>query len=162
VRKYVLDTNCYIDASRDAEELAALTGFVNWAVPGLYLSSVVAAELRTGARSPADRKRLEKEILTPFLRRGRILVPSSAAWDALGLTLATLRDEEGLQLAMVRRSFALDVLLAYSCRENGATLVTRNAKDMARIRRGFAFDHIAPYPDPVVTGPGGTGKPRSN
>jgi len=146
VRKYVLDTNCYIDASRDPDELASLTHFASWSAPGLYLSSVVAAELRAGARSVTERRSLEKDILGPFVRRGRVLTPSASAWDALGLALATLRDEEGLVLARVPRSFALDILLAYSCRENGTVLVTRNAKDMIRIGTVFSFEHETPYP----------------
>lgn len=147
MRKYVLDTNCYIDASRDVDELTSLVEFTSWAAPGLFLSSVVAAELRTGTRSASDRKKLEKEVLDPFVRRGRVLVPSGAAWDALGLTLATLRENEGSGPSAVRRSFAFDVLLAYSCRENGVTLVTRNEKDMIRIAKIFKFDHVLPYPE---------------
>lgn len=147
MRKYALDTNCYIDASRDRAELAAIQRFVEWSAPGLYLSSVVAAELRAGARSIDGRKRLEKDVLGPFVRRGRVLTPSRAAWDALGLTLATLRRDEGLQLAQVSRSFACDILLAYSCREEGVVVVTRNERDMARIRRVFVFDFVAPYPE---------------
>jgi predicted nucleic acid-binding protein len=46
----------------------------------------------------------------------------------------------------VPRTFALDILLAYSCREGGAVLVTRNDRDMARIRQAFEFEHVAPYP----------------
>jgi predicted nucleic acid-binding protein len=148
VRKYVVDTNCYIDASRDPGELASLSSFASRSAPGLFLSSVVAAELRAGVRTAAQRKKLEKEVLGPFVRRGRIFTPSSATWDALGLALATFREEDGLQLASVRRSFAFDILVAYSCRENGAMLVTRNSKDMERIRRVFAFDHVLPYPEP--------------
>jgi predicted nucleic acid-binding protein len=146
VRKYVLDSNCYIDASRDARALAALKQFVLWSTPRLYLSSVVAAELRAGARSARDRKRLEEDILGPFVRRGRVLTPSRSAWDAVGLTLATLREKEGLELAQVPRTFALDILLACSCREGGAVLVTRNGRDMLRIRQVFKFEHVAPYP----------------
>ncbi len=147
MRKYVLDANCYIDASRDEAAWAALADFTTWAAPQLYLSSVVAAELRVGARSAHDRAQLEKLVLGPFVRRGRILTPSAAAWDALGLTLATLREREGLELGQVGRAFAFDILLAYSCREGGTVLVTQNARDMARIRRVFAFDYVAPYPD---------------
>jgi predicted nucleic acid-binding protein len=65
----------------------------------------------------------------------------------LGLTLAALRETEGLALAQVRRSFAFDVLLAFTCREAGATLVTRNTADMARIRAVFTFGYVAPYPE---------------
>ena len=147
MRKYVLDANCYIDASRDAEALTQLTRFSSWSAPGLFLSSVVASELRAGAPSSKDRRKLEEDILGPFVRRGRVVTPSVAAWDALGLTLATLREKEGLQLAQVPRSFAFDILLAYSCRQIGAVLVTGNALDMERIRRAFAFEHMAPYPD---------------
>jgi predicted nucleic acid-binding protein len=147
VRKYALDSSCYIDASRDVAALAAMQGFVARAAPGLYVSSVVAAELRGGARSARDRKVLEQKVLGPFARRDRMLTPSAAAWDALGHTLATLREREGLQLAQVPRSFAFDVLLAYSCREHGVVLVTANARDMARIRRVFSFEFVAPYPE---------------
>lgn len=127
--------------------MAALERFATWSAPGLYLSSVVAAELRAGVHGSASRKSLEKDVLGPFVRRGRVLTPSAAAWDALGLTLAMLRQDEGLQLARVSRAFALDTLLAYSCREAGAVLVTRNERDMARIRRAFVFDYVAPYPE---------------
>jgi predicted nucleic acid-binding protein len=146
VRKYLLDSNCYIDASRDPGALAALQEFVARAAPGLHVSAVVAAELRAGARSVRDRRIIEQRLLGPFARHERILTPSAAAWDALGRTLATLRDREGLALAQVPRSFAFDVLLAFTCREAGAVLVTANARDMARIRRVFAFEFAPPYP----------------
>lgn len=146
VRKFLLDSNCYIDASTNAQALMALQEFVTWAAPGLHVSSVVAAELRAGARSVRDRRIVEDRLLGPFARNDRILTPSAAAWDALGRTLATLRDRDGLALAQVNRSFAFDVLIAFTCREHGALLVTANARDMTRIRRIFAFDFVAPYP----------------
>jgi predicted nucleic acid-binding protein len=146
VKKYVLDANCYIDASRSTAALTALTRFSAWSAPSLFLSSVVAAELRAGATTVKKRKELEDGVLAPFVRRGRVFTPSSAAWDALALTLATLRVNEGLQLSEVKRSFALDVLLAYSCRERGAILITKNSRDMKRIRSAFAFEFVEPYP----------------
>jgi predicted nucleic acid-binding protein len=149
VRKYALDTNCYIDASRNSTDLAALQDFAARAAPGLYVSSVVASELLAGARSVKDRKVLEDRVLGPFLRHGRVLTPSAAAWDALARTMAYLREREGLQLAKVSRAFAFDVLLAYSCKEHGVVLVTANQRDMVRIRRAFAFDYVAPYPVPA-------------
>ncbi|MCC6172693.1 MAG: type II toxin-antitoxin system VapC family toxin [Gammaproteobacteria bacterium] len=149
MRKYALDTNCYIDASRKPAELAELQEFVARAAPGLHVSSIVAAELLGGARSAKDRKLLEDRVLGPFARHGRILTPSAAAWDALGRSLASLHEREGLQLAQVSRSFAFDVLLAYSCREQGVVLVSANARDMAQIRRVFAFEYVAPYPSPA-------------
>ena len=144
--KYVLDSNCYIDAAHNSAAQEALAHFVTWAAPQVYLSAVVAAELRAGARSLRDRTQLERVVLEPFVRRRRVITPSPAAWDALGLTLATLAAREGLEPQLVRRSFAFDVLLAYSAREAGATVVSRNQRDMARIRRVFTFEFVAPYP----------------
>ena len=92
---------------------------------------------------------LEDRVLGPFVRHGRILTPSAAAWEALARTMAQLREKEGLQLAQVSRAFAFDVLIAYSCKEHGAVLVTANERDMARIRRAFVFDYVAPYPVPA-------------
>lgn len=145
--KYVLDSNCYIDAAHDPAEQAALGHFVTWAAPHLFLSAIVAAELRAGLRSNQDRKRLEQLVLDPFVRRGRVITPSTSAWDALGLTLATLAEREGLHPQLVRRAFAFDVLLAYSARETGAIVVSRNARDLARIRRVFTFEFVAPFPE---------------
>lgn len=144
--KYVLDTNCYIDATHDAEALAELERFVSWASPLLFLSTVVGAELRAGVRGARDRKRLERVVLDPFIRRERVLTPGPLAWGALGLTLATLRSREGLEPHLISRSFAFDILLAFSAREAGAVLISRNTKDLARIRRVFAFGFVAPYP----------------
>lgn len=144
LRKYVLDSNCFIDAAHDVTARDALEAFALQAAPGLYLSSVVAAELRAGAGR--GRTLLERDVLGPYVRRGRVLAPSAKSWDALGTTLATLADRDGLMLAQVRRSFVFDILLAHSCREAGATLVSANARDLARIGGVFTFDFVAPYP----------------
>jgi predicted nucleic acid-binding protein len=145
-RKFVLDTNCFVDASRGDADAAALAEFSAWAAPGLYLSTVVAAELRAGAGSAKSRRTLERQILSPYLRRGRLVNPSPAAWEGLGTTLAALVEEEGLVLREVRRSFVFDILIARSCRELGATLVSRNSADLSRIAKLFSFDFVAPYP----------------
>lgn len=145
-RKFVLDTNCFVDASRSQAEASAFSDFCARAAPGLYLSTVVAAELRAGAANARDRRILERQVLAPYVRRGRLLTPSAAAWDALGTTLATLVEEDGLVLRDVRRSFVFDILLARSCRDIGATLVSRNFADLSRIANVFSFDFIAPYP----------------
>ena len=142
--KYVLDTNCFVDASRDPDARAAFDTFCAQAAPGLHLSAVVAAELRAGTGQ--DSSTLERVVLGPYVRRGRVISPSSKAWAALGRTLATLVRREGLVLAEVRRGFVFDVLIAYSCREAGAVLVSANKRDLERIRRVFAFEFVAPYP----------------
>lgn len=45
--------------------------------------------------------------------------------------------------------YDFDVLVAHSCREIGAVLVTANLRDMERIASVFAFHHAAPYPRPA-------------
>jgi len=145
-RTFVLDTNCFVDASRTDAEAAAFAEFCAWAAPRLYLSTVVAAELRAGAGSARDRRTLGRQVLAPYVRRGRLANPSPAAWEALGTTLATLVEDDGLVLRDVRRSFVFDILIARSCREIGATLVSRNTADLSRIARVFPFEFIAPYP----------------
>jgi predicted nucleic acid-binding protein len=144
LRKYVLDTNCFIDATHDSAARQSLERFVLEAAPGLYLSAVVAAELRSGAGR--GRASLERLVLEPYLRRGRVLTPSMRSWELLGTTLVTLVEREGVVLAEVRRSFVFDVLIAHSCREAGATLISANTRDLERINRVFAFDFVAPYP----------------
>ncbi len=145
-RTYVLDTNCFVDAARSDEAAAAYEAFVVAAAPGLWLSAVVAAELRAGARSARARQTLERQVLGPYVRRARVLTPSAASWEALGTTLAALGGREGLDLKQVPRSFVFDVLIAHTCRTAGAVLVSANARDMERIRRAFAFEYVAPYP----------------
>ena len=78
------------------------------------------------------------------LRRAQKLLGAETERETVEIALDL---EEGLQLSQVRRSFALDVLLVYSCREGGAVLVTGNARDMKRIRLVFAFQYVAPYPE---------------
>jgi len=145
-RKFVLDSNCFVDASRTDVEAAAFAEFCTWAAPRLYLSTVVAAELRAGAGSAKERRTLERQILSPYVRRGRLVNPLPAAWEQLGTTLAILVEAEGLLLRDVRRSFVFDILIARSCRDIGATLVSRYAADLSRIAKVFAFDFVPPYP----------------
>jgi len=116
------------------------------AAPGLYLSTVVAAELRAGTIQARHIRMLEKIVLKPYYKRGRIVNPSAAAWDALGKTLAWLVRKDGIGLRTIPRSFIFDVLLAYSCRELGAVLISGNEQDLKRIRRVFSFQSAAPYP----------------
>jgi len=143
----VLDTNCFVEASRSDAASAAFELFSLRAAPRLHLSSVVAAELRAGATRASERKQLEHRVLAPYVRRERIVTPSAAAWDALGTTLATLVREDGLELKATPRSFIFDILIAFSCREIGAVLISANSRDLARIARVFAFDFVPPYPE---------------
>jgi predicted nucleic acid-binding protein len=147
LRKFVIDTSCFIDAARDRVAEESFEAFSLAAAPGLYLSSVVAAELRAGAGK--GRATLERLVLDPYIRRGRVITPSATSWNMLGTTLTTLAERDGLVVAQSRRSFIFDILLAHSCREAGATLISANTRDLARISRVFSFDFEAPYPTAI-------------
>lgn len=143
--KYVLDTNCYIDADRDAAFHAALEAFSYASAPFLYLSAITAAELWMGVPAEA-RQVIDSGIVEPFRRRRRIVTPSAASWGALGTTLSWLHEHEGLSISTVKRSFIFDILIAHSCREIGATLVSSNLADLDRIAQVLAFDYAQPFP----------------
>lgn len=144
--KYVLDTQLFIDAFRDATANEALQRFHRAFAPFEYLSVVVAQELRAGVRRAQDRKALERNVLNVFERSGRTLAPSANAWHRSGDLLSDLARQEGLEIGRVSKSFANDVLLALSCREAGYVLVTENERDFQRIRRCVPFDYVRPWP----------------
>lgn len=137
--KYTLDANLFIDAFRNDEEEAHLIDFHRRFAPVEYLNAVVALELRAGTRTPAARKNLERHVVLPFERRGRMVVPGMSSWKLAGDAMAQLPRETS-------RSFYNDVLIAASCREHGITLVTRNVRDFARIAAVIPFNYIEAWP----------------
>jgi predicted nucleic acid-binding protein len=149
-RKYVLDTQLFIDAFRDPTANAALQRFHRAFAPFEYLSVVVAQELRAGVRRERDRKALERNVLRVFERSGRTFAPSAGAWHRSGDLLSDMAQKEGLEIGRLSKSFANDVLLALSCREAGCVLVTRNERDFQRIRRHVPFDYVEPWPRGLV------------
>ncbi len=68
-RKFVLDTNCFIDASRTDAGADAFAEFCARAAPRLYLSTVVAAELRAGVGNANERRALDRRVLSSYVRR---------------------------------------------------------------------------------------------
>jgi predicted nucleic acid-binding protein len=105
MRKFLLDTNCFIAASRDDSEAASLETFVQRAAPGLYLSTVVAAELGAGTKGVRDLRKLEDNVLAPYAKRGRMVTPSATAWETLSRTLAWSARNDGLVLRTTPNSF---------------------------------------------------------
>lgn len=145
-RKYVLDTQLYINAFRDPVVNEELQQFHRAFSPFEHFSVIVAQELRAGVRRPRDRKALERNVLKVFQRANRTITPSADAWHRSGDLLAEMARQEGLETARVSKAFANDVLLALSCREAGCVLVTDNERDFQRIRRLIQFDYIKPWP----------------
>lgn len=146
--KYVLDTNLFIDGLRHESGRQALVRFHTAFAPFEHLSAVVAQELLAGTRSLADQRVVQRGIIDPFVRRGRLVTPSFRAWQRSGEVLAELARSGVVSVASASKSFANDVLLALSCHESGLVLVTSNAKDFERIRRVVPFRFTAPWPEP--------------
>lgn len=126
MKKYILDTNLYIDAGRDrfrAEQLAAFT----WAnLPFLYLRAVVVQELLSGTVGAKGRRETDRSLVGPFEKRDRILAPPLSAWKRSGEIVSRMIEAHTLSPGSFSRSFLNDVLLASSLRDLGCVLVTRN------------------------------------
>lgn len=150
-RKYVLDTQIFIDAFRDPSANEALQRFHRAFAPFEYLSVVVAQELRAGVRRERDRKALDRNVLSVFERSGRTFAPSASAWHRSGDLLSEMARTEALEIGRVSKSFANDILLALSCREAGCVLVTGNERDFQRIRRYVPFDYVKPWPGGLLS-----------
>ena len=150
-RKYVLDTQLFINAFRDPVANERLQQFHQAFAPFEYLSVIVAQELRAGVKQPHDRKALEQNVLKIFVRAGRMITPTGPAWHRSGDLLAEMARQEGLEIPRVSKAFANDILLALSCRESGCVLVTQDERDFKRIRRLVQFEFMAPWPRQTAT-----------
>jgi predicted nucleic acid-binding protein len=137
---FALDTNIYIAALRSTERLARLKRFLMRVGLRLRVPAVVALELRAGARTAAQQAAV-RDLLAAYVARDRVIVPSFTAFAESGRVLAELAAREGIDLSRAG-SVVNDVLLAASCREAGAQLVTENSRDFAAVQRhlrGFRF-----------------------
>lgn len=146
-RRYAVDTNLFIRGYRTDVDREALEAFLQAFAPFCVLPAIVAQELLAGVRSLAEARMLDKQLLSQFARRGRLLAPSAEGWLESGRVLRELVQAEGLELAKVSKAFGNDVLLAVTCREHGVCLVTENVRDFTRIRRHLRFEFVAPWPN---------------
>jgi predicted nucleic acid-binding protein len=145
-RKYVLDTNLYIDAIRDPMKEQALESFMERNAPMTYMSAVVMQELRAGAVTDAQARILQDGIFNAFERRNRVAGPSATAFKECGRILAALFRQDGVAYKERPRALVNDILIAITCRENGFTLLTADG-DFKTIRphlRGFVY--LPPWP----------------
>jgi predicted nucleic acid-binding protein len=147
--KYTLDTNLFIDGFRSEDAQAAVFAFLTRALPFTYLSAVVMQELAAGARLPDAARDVQRGVFDPFVRRRRVFTPSSTAFADSGRVVAAVAAREGWRrLPRENPSFTNDALLATSCREQGITLITRDA-DFPRLAPFIpGFRYVAPWPIP--------------
>lgn len=148
MRRYVLDTNIYIRATRDELWSRQMESFVVGFAPNLFLHSVVALELLAGATSAALEAKTRRAFIDPLKRRRRIITPGHAAFERAGSTVATLVRRKLLSPGGPSRSFLNDCLIAASAREHGFVLVTLNERDCSRIVEVEPFEFTAPWPAP--------------
>lgn len=147
MKRFVLDTNLYIAADRDAAKAEELAAFYAAFLPATYLHAVVVQELLLGAVDARRGVSIRTAYIRPFESRGRILTPTFANWARSGEVVAQLVREKIISPGGFGRSFLNDVLLAVSCRTVGLTLVTNDVRDFERIRRIERFDFVPPWPD---------------
>lgn len=144
--KYAFDTNVFIEGFRRAEAQAEVFAFLRQALPFTYLSAVVMQELAAGAGTTVAARDLHQGVFAPFERRRRVFAPSSAAFVESGRALAALAKRDGWRLMDKNPSLLNDALIAASCREQGITLITRDAdfERLAPLVKGFR--HVVPWP----------------
>ncbi len=144
--RYVLDTQLYIEASREREKAEDLKSFTSAFLPFLYLHAVVSQELLAGATSPQWQEEIQRNVIAPFEKRGRLLVPSYAAWRRSGEMIAELVIRKRRSPGGLSRSFLDDAVLAASCRESGMTLITRNRSDFELLAEVEPVRFVEPWP----------------
>ena len=144
---YVIDTNFYIRAFREA---AFGEWFRSWhreALARLAMSAVVLHELLVGALDDQRRHMVESVYAGAFRRRDRLILPSERTWSRAAESHRAIRGMGGFDHKLKLRSFANDLLIAHTCREVGATLVTANSEDFDLIRRVTGVRSVFELPD---------------
>ena len=143
---YLLDSNIYIRAFREAAFGRELQAFHRAELPRLVVSAVVASELLIGAQR-ADRERaLRRTLIEPFQVRRRFVTPSWSTWEIATAVDRRLRSRVGTRSRLAQRSFFHDILIAATARELGATIITMNLDDFALIARHVDISYAGPWP----------------
>jgi predicted nucleic acid-binding protein len=140
MQKHVIDSDLYIDLIHSGHYLSEIELLYERETPGIYFSSVVAEELLAGVHTPGMKK-LVYELINPFEKAKRMLVPSHDNWKTTGDILARLF----LKYPRFKRKLAAltnDCLLAASARSNGVFVHTRNRSDFLLIQSLHPFSLI--------------------
>ena len=132
MKRFVLDTNVFIRAIRDADAGRELAAWQRGMAPYLYQHAVVVAELLAGARTAAAWSRWHERWVLPAERVRRVLVPTYGSWHRASRIVARLA-EAGTLGGSVPAGFFNDCLLAATARELGHAIVTHNLRDFERI-----------------------------
>lgn len=144
--RYVLDTNVYIEAMRDAAARAALETWQRRMAPHVWQHAVVAAELLAGAADDTVRRRWHARWVAPAERVRRVITPGYGTWLRATRILVRLRSD-GHIAGRVAPGFLNDCLIAATAREFGHAVVTHNRRHfeiVGRVEDGLEV--VAPLP----------------
>lgn len=144
---FLLDSNVYIRAFRDAGFGVQLERFHRAHLPRLVVSAVVVSELLVGAQTPGGVRALERTLVEPFRTRRRFLTPGWRTWATAVAIDRGIRQQRTHRSALGQRSFFHDILIASTAREMGATIVTCNTADFALIAQHVDIEVVEPWPD---------------
>jgi predicted nucleic acid-binding protein len=135
---YALDSTIYISSLRNANRLEAFKRFLLRSGTRIRLHAVVVMELRSGVRTEQHMRAIDA-LIAPDEVRGKTIVPSLEAYSHAGRALSALAVRENIDSGS---ALLADALIAASCREAGAVLVTDNVRHFAALQRqlrGFRF-----------------------
>lgn len=134
MKRYVLDTNIYIEAIRSPEARGRLAAWQRAMAPYVHQHVVVISELLVGAGDAEIWDRWYQRWIVPAERVGRVLSPSYGTWLHASRIIARLAGAGEISVGGVRANFYNDCLLAASARADGFVVVTHNRSDFDRIR----------------------------
>lgn len=143
---YLLDSNIYIRAFREARFGRELQEFHRRELPRVVVSAVVASELLIGAQRPDRERALRRTLIEPFQSRRRFITPSWSTWELATAVDRRLRSRVGSRSRLEQRSFFQNILIAATARELGATIITMNLADFALIARHIDIAYAGPWP----------------
>ncbi len=146
MKRYLLDTNLYVQAVRDVNWAEALRRFVSSNLPSIHFHAVVAQELLAGAVDARRMKQVEERLIRPFEKRGRVVTPGFGTWKRAGRIMSELVQRGRMSRGGFSRSFVNDCLLAASCREEGFVLITMNVRDFQLMQEVAHFEASDPWP----------------
>ena len=135
--KYAFDSNIYIHCLRSRDFALRHAERYSRFLPSTYFSSVAAQELLVGCADELAVKRVQKFFL-PFERVRRIFNPSYQNWKDAALIVVKIAVRQP-NLKDKKIALINDALIALSCRDIGATVVTLNVEDFILIRRFASF-----------------------
>ena len=130
-------TNIYIHCLQDRNFALRHADQYSRFLPLTYFSSVVAQELLVGCTNELAVRRVQN-FLSPFERVRRIVNPSYQNWKDAGLIVVKIALRQP-NLKSKKIALINDTLIALSCRDIGATVVTLNIEDFKLIRRYASF-----------------------